>query len=69
MSMMTRLKASLVLTPAILALLCWIVRFSGVEEVARIGITAFTLWAIGVSFAVAYLVTLYVSVIATLFRR
>lgn len=62
--MLTRLKASLILAPAILLLLAWIARFVGAEEVARMGIVPFALWAAAVALAMAYLVTLYVSFIA-----
>ena len=62
--MIERLKASLVLAPAILVLLCWIARFAGAEEVARIGIVPFVLWAAAASFAMAWLVTLYVCFVA-----
>lgn len=65
-----RLKASLVLTPAILLLLCWIARFAGTEEVARIGIVQFVLWAAAASLVMAYCITLYVSFVArSLFKR
>lgn len=68
--MINRLKVSLVLTPAILVLLCWMARFAGAEEIVRIGIIPFLLWAAAASFVMAYLVTLYVSFVAkTLFRR
>ena len=70
MSMMFRLKASLVLAPAILALLCWVARFAGAEEVMRIGVVPFVLWAAVAALAMAYLITLYVALIAkTLLRR
>ena len=62
--MINRLKASLVLAPAILVLLCWVARFAGAEEVIRIGIVPFLLWAAAASFVMAYLVTLYVSFVA-----
>ena len=63
--MINRLKASLVLTPAILVLLCWVARFAGAEEVIRIGIVPFLLWAAAASsFVMAYLVTLYISFVA-----
>jgi len=67
---MVRLKASLVLAPAILALLCWVARFAGAEEVMRIGVVPFVLWAAVAALATAYLITLYVALIAkTLLRR
>jgi hypothetical protein len=67
---MVRLKASLVLAPAILALLCWVARFAGAEEVMRIGVVPFVLWAAVAALAMAYLITLYVALIAkTLLRR
>ena len=68
--MMYRLKASLVLAPAILALLCWVARFAGAEEVMRIGVVPFVLWAAVAALAMAYLITLYVALIAkTLLRQ
>jgi hypothetical protein len=68
--MLDRLKASFILTPAILLLLCWIARFAAPEEVVRIGIAPFVLWAAAVSFVMAYLVTLYISFVAQkLLRR
>ncbi len=62
--MLNRLKASLVLAPAILVLLCWIARFAGAEEVVRIGILPFVLWAAAASLVMAYVITLYVSFVA-----
>lgn len=68
--MIDRLKVSLVLAPAILVLLCWMARFAGAEEVVRIGVVPFLLWAGAASLVMAYLITLYVFVVAnTLSRR
>ena len=68
--MINRLKASLILAPAILLLLCWIGRFAGAEEVSRIGIVPFVLWAGAASIVTAYFITLYVSFVAkTLFKH
>lgn len=57
--MIARLKASLLLAPALFLLLCWIGRFAGAEEVLRIGMLPFVLLAAAVAIAIAYFVTLY----------
>jgi len=62
--MINRLKASFILAPGILVLLCWVARFAGADEVVRIGIMPFVLWAAAASFVTAYVVTLYVSFVA-----
>ncbi len=62
--MPTRIKASLILAPAILLLLCWIARFAAPEEVAGMGIVPFVLWAAAAAFVTAYLITLYVCFVA-----
>ena len=68
--MLNRLKASCILAPVILLLLCWVGRFAGTEEVARIGIAPFVLWAGAVAVVSSYVITLYVSFVAeTLFKR
>lgn len=68
--MMNRLKASLILAPYILLLLCWVGRFAGADEVLQIGIVPFVLWATVAAIVMAYLITLYVSFVAkTLLRR
>jgi hypothetical protein len=64
-SWISRLKASLLLTPAIMLPLAWIGRFAGAEEVATMGLTSFVLWSAGVAFVIAYLVTMYVSLVST----
>ena len=70
LTMLNRLKASCILAPAILLLLCWIGRFAGVEEVTRIGIVPFVLWAGATAIVTSYLITLYASFVAnTLFKR
>lgn len=56
-----RFTASLVLTPAVLLLLVWIGRFPGSEEVARMGLVPFLLWALATSIVIAYCVTLYIA--------
>ena len=56
---LNRLKSCLILTPAIMLLLVWIGRFAGAEEIARIGVWQFVLWATGVSFTISWCVTLY----------
>lgn len=68
--MINRFKASLILAPAILLLLCWIGRFAGADEASRIGIVPLVLWAGAVAVVTSYLITLYVSFVAeTLFKR
>ena len=68
--MLTRLKASLILAPVFLLLLCWIGCFGGAEAVSRIGIVQFLIWAVAGAIAMAYLVTLYVSyVLQVMFKR
>lgn len=68
--MINRFKACLILSPAILLLLCWIARFAGAEEVTRIGLIPFVAWAAIASFAMSYCITLYVSFLArVLFKR
>lgn len=62
--MLNRLKASCILAPAILVLLCWLGRFFGVEEISRIGIIPFVLLAAAASIVMAYVITLYVSFVA-----
>jgi hypothetical protein len=64
--MINRLKASCILAPAILLLLCSVGRFVGADEVARVGIVPFVLWAGAAAIVMAYLVTLYVSFVATM---
>lgn len=68
--MFDRLKASLILAPAILLLLCAVGRFAGAEQVLRMGIVTFLLWAGAASVVMAYLITLYASFVAqALFKR
>lgn len=68
--MLNRLKASCILVPVILLLLCWVGRFAGADEVARIGIVPFVLWAAATAVVTSYLITLYGSFVAeTLFKR
>ena len=68
--MFDRLKASCILAPAILLLLCWVGRFASPDEVARIGMAPFVLGAGAVAIVTSYLITLYVSFVAeTLFKR
>lgn len=64
--MFGRLKSSLVLTPAIMFLLVWIGRFSGGDEVMRIGIFQFLLWACASAFAIAYCITFYAAYLCKL---
>ena len=66
--MLNRLKASLILAPALLVLLCWLGRFAGVEEVSRLGIVPFVLWAAVAAVVMSYLITLYISfIVKTIF--
>ena len=68
--MINRLKASLILAPAILLLLCAVGRFAGAEQVLRMGIVPFVLWAGAVAIVTSYLITLYLSFVAeTLFKH
>ena len=68
--MLNRLKASLVLTPVILLLLCWVAHFGGTNEVAQFGMVRFVLLAAVVSLVIPYCITLYVSFVAkSLFKR
>ena len=68
--MPNRLIASCILAPVILLLLCWVGRFAGAEEVTRVGIVPFVLWAGAVAVVSSYVITLYVSFVAeTLFKR
>jgi hypothetical protein len=62
--MFVRLKASLLLAPALFLLLCWIGRFAGPEQVMRLGILPFALLSAAVAIAIAYFVTLYVHYLA-----
>ena len=57
----SRVIATSLLTPGVMLLLVWIGRFSGSEEIARIGILQFLMWAFGAAFGIAAIVTLYVS--------
>ena len=67
---LNRLKASLILAPAVLILLCWLGRFAGVEEVSRIGIFPFILWAAVAAIVTAYIITLYISfIVKMLFKN
>jgi len=59
--MLARLKTSLLLAPAILLLLIWIGRFSGAEEIAKMGLMSLLLWGILTSVAISYCVTLFLS--------
>lgn len=68
--MINRLKASLILAPAILLLLCWMGQLAGAEELSRIGITSFVLWASAAAIVMAYFITLYVSfIVETIFKN
>ena len=68
--MLTRFKASLILAPVFLLLLCWIGCFGGAEQVSRVGIVPFLLWATVGAIAMAYLITLYVSFVSqAMFKR
>lgn len=57
----SRATATCLLTPGVMLLLVWIGRFCGTEEVARIGIPQFLLWALGTGFGISAIITLYVS--------
>lgn len=62
MNSFSRLKASLLLTPAISLLLIWVAVYGGSSaEVSRIGIPVFLAWAFATSLAIAYCITLYVA--------
>jgi membrane-associated protease RseP (regulator of RpoE activity) len=65
----TRFLSTLLLTPAIILVLVWIGRFAGADEVARIGIAQFLLWAAGVGFGVAATITLYIAYLTKADRR
>jgi hypothetical protein len=68
--MLNRIKGSLILAPAILLLLCLIGRFAGSEELLRVGMGVYVIWAAATSLVVGYVVTVYVSFVAhTWFRR
>lgn len=57
----SRIQATLLLTPAIMLLLVWIGRFAGTEEIAKMGLLQFSLWALGAGFGISAMVTLYIS--------
>ena len=57
----SRVLSALLLTPAIMLSLVWIGRFAGADEVARVGIVQFLLWAFCVAFGIAAIITLYVA--------
>lgn len=57
--MLNRLKSALLLTPAILVLLVWIGRFSGGDEVMRIGFAQLIFWSLAAAFVMAYCITLF----------
>lgn len=59
-SIRDRLKASLILAPAILLMLVFITRFTGEETIRREGLLEYFAWAAAISLAVSYVVTLYV---------
>jgi hypothetical protein len=67
--MFDRLKSSLILTPAILLLLVWIGTFSGMETVAKLGITKFMFGALVASLLMSYCVTLYVAFVSDQKRK
>ena len=54
------LKAAIVLTPAIFLLAFWVFALSSSEMVAHEGIVKMLLWALLLSFGVAYSITLFV---------
>lgn len=54
-----RLFATLILAPGIALLLVWIGRFSGADEIAKMGTGEFLLWTIGTAFTIAATITLY----------
>ncbi len=56
-----RVVSALLLTPAIMLLLVWIGRFCGADEVVRIGTLQFLLWAFGVAFGMAAMITLHIA--------
>jgi hypothetical protein len=68
-TLISRVKASLLLTPAILLLFVWIARFASIEEMGRMGSVVFLTWALATAFAISYIVTLYVSLVMKLTRQ
>lgn len=60
-SLNSRVIATSLLTPGVMLLLVWIGRFAGSEEIARIGILQYLMWALGAAFGIAAIVTLYIS--------
>ena len=62
MNSFSRLKASLLLTPAIILLLAWVAVYGGSsDEVSRMGIPVFLVWVTAISLAISYCITLYVA--------
>ncbi len=64
-----RLSASLLLSPAILLLLVWIGTFAGGEAVIKMGLIYFVLSAAVASIAIAYCVTLYATYLLSQWNR
>lgn len=58
--MRKHIKLSLLLTPAIFLLTFWILALSGSGLLASIGLLKMLLWALLLSFGVAYSITLFV---------
>lgn len=56
-----RLTSSLLLTPGLVLLLIWIGRFGGADEIVRLGVWQFLLWAAVVGFGIAATITLYIA--------
>lgn len=65
----SRIKASLILAPAILLLLAWIGRFAASDEVTKVGIWLFLLWSAAASLVIAYTITLYVAFLSKTAER
>lgn len=57
----SRVLATLLLSPALLLLLVWVGRFAGSDEVARMGIVQFSIWAFGAALGISATVTLYIA--------
>lgn len=68
-SMLPRIKASLILTPAVMLLLVFIVCFTGVGGPLHVNVWALLGWSVACSLAISYLFTLYVALVAESLRK
>lgn len=64
-----RLKASFLLSPAVLLLLVFIGRFAGGDLIHGVGLMSFLGWAAACAVAISYVVTLYVAFVADLLKK